>query len=116
MSPVRKRSNPLKSAGFRIRRRYRRTVQLIGSHFYVNPDQDLRRSNLVAGTGRSGTTWLADLIGSQVPCRILFEPFNPDLVSDYRHFHYFQYMRPGTENPKFYAFAQKVLTGEIRNR
>ena len=25
-------------------------------------------------------------------------------------------MRPGAENPKFRAFAQKVFTGEIRNR
>ena len=70
----------------------------------------------MAGAARSGTTWLADLISSQIPSRILFEPFNPDLVSDYRRFHYFQYMRPGTQNPEFYAFAQKVFTGEIRNR
>jgi hypothetical protein len=71
---------------------------------------------VVAGTARSGTTWLGDLIASQLPCRILFEPFNPDLVSDYRNFHYFQYMRPGTEDPEFYSFAQKVFTGKIRNR
>ncbi len=70
----------------------------------------------MAGTARSGTTWLADLIAAQIPSRILFEPFNPDLVSDYSRFYYFQYMRPGTENPEFYAFAQKVFTGEIRNR
>lgn len=46
----------------------------------------------------------------------MFEPFNPDLVPEYRMFHYFQYMRPGTENPEFRAFAYKVFTGEIRNR
>jgi hypothetical protein len=70
----------------------------------------------VAGAARSGTTWLGDLIASQIPCRILFEPFNPDLVPQYRDFHYFQYMRPGSENPEFHAFARKVFTGEIRNR
>ena len=115
-SLVRRSSNRLKSAGFRIRRRYRRTVQLIGSHFYVNPDQDLRRSILVAGTGRSGTTWLADLVGSQIPCRILFEPFNPLYVPGYRGFHYFQYMRVGAENRGFYDFACDVFAGSIRNR
>ena len=71
---------------------------------------------LIAGTARSGTTWLADLIASQISCRILFEPFNPDLVPEYHGFHYFQYMRPGTENQRFYSFARKVFTGEIRNR
>ena len=69
----------------------------------------------MSGTARSGTTWLGDLIATQIPSRILFEPFNRDLVSDYRKFHYFQYLRPGTENPAFFAFAQKVFRGEIRN-
>jgi hypothetical protein len=106
----------LKQMSFWSRKFYRRAIQLFGSHFYFNPNPDTCRSILVAGTARSGTTWLSDLIASQIPSRILFEPFNPDLVSDYRRFHYFQYMRPGIENPEFYAFAQKVFTGEIRNR
>jgi len=95
---------------------YRRAIQQVGSRFYFNPDPDLRKSILVAGTARSGTTWLGDLIASQIPSRMMFEPFNPNLVPEYRKFHYFQYMRPGTENLEFYAFAQKVFRGEIRNR
>jgi len=106
----------LKQMSFWSRKFYRRAIQLFGSHFYFNPNPDMRRSILVAGTARSGTTWLGDLIATQIPSRILFEPFNPDLVSDYRRFRYFQYMRPGTENSEFHAFAQKVFTGEIRNR
>lgn len=51
-----------------------------------------------------------------MPCRILFEPFNPVLVPEYQGFHYFQYMRPGTENQKFLAFAEKVFSGKIRDR
>jgi hypothetical protein len=109
-------SADLKQMSFWSRKFYRRAIQLFGSHFYFNPNPDMRRSILVAGTARSGTTWLGDLIATQIPSRILFEPFNPDLVSDYRRFRYFQYMRPGTENSEFHAFAQKVFTGEIRNR
>jgi hypothetical protein len=70
---------------------------------------------MVAGTARSGTTWLGDLIASQLSCRILFEPFNPNLVQDYQHFKYFQYMRPGTVDPELYAFCFQVLSGVIRN-
>lgn len=101
---------------FWSRKLYRRAVQEIGSRFYVNPDSDVRKSILIAGAARSGTTWLGDLIASQIACRILFEPFNPDLVPEYRGFRYFQYMRPGTQNPQFHDFAHKVFTGAIRNR
>ena len=101
---------------FLSRKFYRRTIQEVASRFYNNPEADSRKSILVAGTARSGTTWLGDLIASQIPSRILFEPFNPDLVPEYRNFCYFQYIRPGMENPEFRAFARKVFTGEIRNR
>jgi hypothetical protein len=90
-------------------------LQQVASRFYINPDASLDKSILVAGTARSGTTWLGDLIASQVPCRVLFEPFHPGLVPEYRGFHYFQYMRPGTQNLKFQSFAHQVFTGEIRN-
>ena len=105
----------LKQIRFWTRKYARRVTQLFGSRFYFNPDPDIRRSILIAGTARSGTTWLGDLIASQLPCRMMFEPFNPDLVPEYRGFSYFQYMRPDKGNPEFYHFAQKVFTGEIRN-
>jgi len=105
----------MKRINFWSRKLYRRAVQTVGSRIYVNPDRDLRKSILVAGTARSGTTWLGDLITSQIPCRILFEPFNPDLVSEYRDFHYFQYMRPGSDNDQLHTFARKVFSGDIRN-
>lgn len=101
---------------FWSRKLYRRTIQLACSYLYVNPDPDVNRSILVAGTARSGTTWLGDMIAAQIPCRILFEPFNPDLVPEYRGFNYFQYMRPGQENTAFFNFARRIFTGEIRNR
>ncbi len=106
----------LKQMNFRSRKFYRRVIQLFGRHFYLNPDSDLRNSILVAGTARSGTTWLGDLIASQIPCRTMFEPFNPELVPEYRGFHYFQYLRPGSKNHEFHSFARKIFSGEIRNR
>lgn len=106
----------MKRIRFWTRKIHRRAVQEFASRFYINPEPDLRRSILVAGTARSGTTWLGDILASQVPSRILFEPFNPDLVPEYRGFHYFQYLRPGMENPRFRAFAHRIFTGEIRNR
>ncbi|HET9905482.1 MAG TPA: sulfotransferase [Anaerolineales bacterium] len=105
----------MKQISFLSRKFFRRTIQFFGSHFYFNPDPDIRRSILVAGTARSGTTWLGDLIASQINCRILFEPFNPHLVPEYRNFNYFQYMRPGVKDQAFYIFAENLFMGKIRN-
>jgi hypothetical protein len=106
----------LKQLNFWSRKLYRRAIQLFGSHFYINPDQDPSRSILVAGAARSGTTWLGDLISSRIACRILFEPFHPHLVPEYRNFNYFQYMRPGAQNPQLHSFAEQVFRGDIRNK
>lgn len=95
---------------------FRRVTQLLTSRVYFNPGTETHRSILVAGTARSGTTWLGDLIASQIPCRIMFEPFHPLLVPEFRTFHYFEYSRPDAENPKLHAFAQRIFKGEIRNR
>ena len=104
----------LRQVGFWPKKSCRRPIQLLGSRFYLNPDSDTRRDILVAGTAPSGTTRPVDLIAFQIPSRILFEPFH--LVADYRRLQYFQYKQPGTENPEFYAFAERVSTGEICNR
>lgn len=95
---------------------YRRVTQLIGSRLFLDVSRDTGKSILVAGTARSGTTWLAELIASQLPCRMMFEPFHPELVAEYRSYHYFQYMRPGDDEEVLHAFARKVFSGEIRNR
>jgi len=39
-----------------------------------------RKTILILGTGRSGTTWLAGLLAAPFRYRLLFEPFHPDHV------------------------------------
>jgi hypothetical protein len=75
----------------------------------------VHRSIFVAGTARSGTTWLGDIISSQLPCRVMFEPFHSKKVEAYRHFNYFQYMRPDAANPELRDYCEKVFTGQIRH-
>lgn len=76
---------------------------------------DVARTVLVAGTARSGTTWLGDLIASQGPTRILFEPFNPELIEAYQQFNYFQYMRPEEENEPLADYCSRLFSGRIRH-
>lgn len=88
----------------------------ISRRVYRDPGSEALPTAIVVGAGRSGTTWLAELIDSQVPCRLMFEPFNPDQVESFRRFSHFQYMRPDDEHAELLAFCRAVVRGELRGR
>lgn len=106
---------PLSSLKWHLRTVARRSWRAICSKIYQDRNSDPRRSIIVAGTARSGTTWLGELIASQMRCRLMFEPFHAELVSDFAQFNYFQYMRPGQENAAFLEYTRRVLSGQIRH-
>ena len=82
---------------------------------YRDTDPDIRKNIFVAGTARSGTTWLSNIIASQLPCRLMFEPFHSTKVNAFNQFHYFHYMRPGEDNQELWSFCQRIFTGKIRD-
>jgi Sulfotransferase family len=100
---------------WRFRRFGKRLRRIVCSRLYRDEHQDVRRSCLIAGTARSGTTWLAEVVASQRPCRVMFEPFNPGKVRAYARFHYFQYMRPGDSNDELKDFCRRIFTGRVRD-
>jgi hypothetical protein len=85
------------------------------SRLYRDDDHDVGKAIMVAGAGRSGTTWIAQVISSQFPARILFEPFHSGLVADYSAFNYFQYMRPEDDHDELHAYCRRVFSGAIRH-
>jgi Sulfotransferase family len=93
----------------------RRLINEVCKKLYRDTDRDIGKSVIIAGTGRSGTTWLADLISSQIPCRIMFEPFHPGKIKEFSQFNYFQYMRPTEPNDALLSYCHKVFTGNIRD-
>jgi hypothetical protein len=93
-----------------------RVIRAVCSRLYRDTNRDIKKSIIVAGTARSGTTWLADIISSQIPCRIMFEPFHSRLVEAFREFNYFQYMRPQEKNDELLSYCQKIFTGHIRHK
>lgn len=94
---------------------YRRLYHRLISHLYRDTNGDSRRALVVAGTARSGTTWLAEMIAAPLACRILFEPFHPGKVQAFSHFDYFHYERPFTDNAPLYTYCDTVLRGAIRH-
>ncbi len=82
---------------------------------YVDLNREPRNSTFLAGSGRSGTTWLSDLINHRRDYRYIFEPFNPEKVSICGHFRSKQYLRPDDSREEFLGPARKILSGGLRN-
>ena len=94
----------------------KRLIRAVCRRLYRDTNREISNSIVVAGTGRSGTTWLANIIASQIPCRIMFEPFHSRLVKDFQSFHYFHYMRPTEENSQLHFYCHKIFSGNIRHK
>ena len=84
------------------------------SRIYVDGG-NYRNTTFLAGTGRSGTTWLEDIINYRRDHRILFEPFHSKEVPQLAHWNYRQYLRPATSDERYLDPARKILQGRIRN-
>ena len=90
--------------------------RLLTSFFYKEKNHDINKSILIAGTGRSGTTWLAEILSNYLKYRIIFEPFNPRKVSLCKDFLNKQYIPPDSQNKEFYKIFNKTFSGKIRGR
>lgn len=86
------------------------------SLFFRNPDPDPANTVFLCGSGRSGTTWLADLINNGNDYRYLFEPFSRAKVPACRHFNIRQYLRPDNMDAAYLEPATAIVTGTMRRR
>ncbi|HEU5153219.1 MAG TPA: sulfotransferase [Gemmatimonadales bacterium] len=70
----------------------------------------------LVGDGRSGTTWISDLLKHGRSYREMFEPFHPRLVEGMGFLAPHQYVRPEDSHPKLERAASDVFSGRFRNR
>jgi hypothetical protein len=70
---------------------------------------------LLSGSGRSGTTWLANIITASHGFGYIFEPFDHRKVKEAKHLPLRTYMRPEENYPERAEFVKRVLSGKIHN-
>ena len=96
------------------RRATKRAWQAVCRRLYVDRSQDVTDSIVVAGTARSGTTWIGSTIAGPTGAREIFEPFNTQRVPEARPFGEFPYRRADEDDQALASFWRTILTGRIR--
>jgi hypothetical protein len=87
----------------------------IGQRFVFDRDADHRSSIFIAGTGRSGGTWLSEIINQHNEYRFVFEPFHPKRTPWMKPFGERVYLRPEDDDREFLKLARSIVTGRVRH-
>jgi len=70
----------------------------------------------LSGMGRSGTTWISDIINYDKTYRDVFEPFRPDHVKEAQKSPDYQYFKADDRDSDRIRDAETILSGQFRNR
>ena len=89
--------------------------RLLGMAHVDLANSDHRNAVFLAGSGRSGTTWVSEIINYRNEYRFIFEPFHPGKVRVCKNFRRKQYLRPDDRREEYLGPARKILTGGIRS-
>lgn len=82
---------------------------------FVDLNDDYRRSILISGSGRSGSTWLAQLVNHRNEYRLIFEPFRRDRSSVASSIPYGLYLEPSQIATVESQAVEAVLRGRVRD-
>jgi hypothetical protein len=93
-----------RSLSHRVRRRLFRRI-------YLDRGPDHRSAVVLAGSPRSGTTWISEVLNHDLRYRFMWEPFHPrEGVFPAR-----TYLRPDYTDAALLAGARSILAGRVRS-
>jgi Sulfotransferase domain len=98
-----------------LRKSLSKPLRKLRSNLYLDMHRDARHcSAFISGAGRSGTTWLAEIIASQIYGRIIFEPFYLKVMKA-AGLDPLGYISRSAQNEPLLAYCRDVLSGRIRH-
>src|SRR5260370_9265671 len=74
---------------------------------------DYHDAYFIAGTHRSGTTWLSKIIDYDLRMRDMYEPFNAERGPEAGSFTYGFDLRPDEPGPEYLETARRILARKI---
>ena len=92
----------------------RKPIQTLSTRFFIDYGTSYENTVFLAGTSRSGTTWMSNVINYNNQYRYMFEPFYEQKVDICKHFKSKQYLRPSNRNDAYFNPTQKILCGKVK--
>ena len=87
----------------------------ISTSYMQSSKQNIAQTPLIiAGLGRSGTTWILDSLAEANGLATLFEPLHPNAVPHAKFFSN-RYVRDDSYEPELSKFMDKVFSGDLRS-
>ncbi len=86
----------------------------IRAPLYLDLKNDVKSTVFMAGTGRSGTTWLTTVLNYDNSYRYIHEPFHPMRVKEINHIINGQYLKEDNLDEKYYKPFKDIIEGRIR--
>lgn len=90
--------------------------QRIAHEHILFDDHKPKPTVILAGVGRSGTTWVSNIINYANQYRYIFEPFNFREVEIATPFKKKLYLRPNNNQSQYLKPATAIINGNIRNK
>ena len=94
---------------------WREMGKLVRGQFYVDRGGGADDTIFLAGQGRSGTTWISELVNAKGEFRFIDEPFHPGRLHVTERFAPRQYLRPDDRTPELVRSAEAIVTGRVRS-
>jgi hypothetical protein len=82
---------------------------------FVELNHDTAKTLLLASSGRSGSTWLAEVIVESFSCRMIFEPLRRDKVPVAAGVPWGRYAEPGRDDAELERVMRLILSGRVRS-
>lgn len=74
-----------------------------------------REVHWIIGSGRSGTTWVSDMLSYHQNLRSVLEPFRPHVVSDSNFLPLAGYVRPQDNHASLFSYYHDVFSGRFQH-
>jgi hypothetical protein len=87
-----------------------------GKGGFVELNHDTAKTFLLVSSGRSGSTWLSEVLVEAFSCRMIFEPLRRDKVTLAAGVPWGRYAEPGVADPELERVVGLILAGRVRSQ